>query len=80
MKDLESAIYEQRVLVFMETDAQSGKYNQVLLSPEKFKKLSGVISVISKDQTNLKDGIERVVTELSEEEYKLPDLQSIYHE
>jgi len=46
-------IYEQRLLVFMETEPQSGKYNQVLLDPESFKKVSYSIAGEPETDENL---------------------------
>ena len=70
-------IYEQRLLVFMETEPQSGKYNQVLLDSESFKKVSYSIAGEPETDENLKPGMEVVEISLSEEEYTLPDLQSV---
>jgi len=71
-------VYECRILVFMEIEPQSNKYNQVLLSPEKFKVMSDAISKkIPKGNRELRPGIELTEVIISDEEYTLPDLQSI---
>lgn len=77
MSDLHTQIFEQRVLIFMETAPQSNKYNQVYLTPEQFKKVSDTICSIVKTDVELRDGIEAVSIVTSQEEYTLPDLQSI---
>lgn len=77
-------LYEQRVLVFMETAPQSNKYNQVLLPPEVFKQLTDLIS--RKPHTfplernangRFAPQIEVREIQTSKKEYILPDLQSI---
>jgi hypothetical protein len=77
-----SELFSQRCLVFMETEPQSNKYNQVILSKEQFKKVSyAIISTFDPEEhpeleeVELRDGMEIVNIELSEEEYTLPDLQ-----
>lgn len=77
IEDLQLHIHEQRLLVFLETDAQSNKYNQVLLSPEQFKKVSDAIINTKRTGEDLKPEMEEVELTTSEEEYDLPDLQSI---
>ena len=67
-------IYGTRMLIFIETEPQSNKYNQVLLNAEEFKKASLAIGkVIEKDN----DGDDKVEFSFSKEEYILPDLKEI---
>jgi len=70
-----STIYETRLLIFMETDSQSGKFNQIIFNKEQFGKVS---EAIGKAFNEKKINDERYEVELptSEEEYELPDLQS----
>ena len=80
MKKLEDSVinlYEQRLLVFMENDVGTNKYNQVLLNQEQFKKISDAVISKKVDMFDLKPGHEVVEIETSEEEYTLPDLESI---
>lgn len=77
-----SELFSQRCLVFLETEPQSNKYCQVILSQEQFKKVSDAIITTFKAEehpelaeTELKPGMEIVNIELSEEEYELPDLK-----
>lgn len=66
-------IYCLRTLVFLETEPQSNKYNQVLLNSEMFKKMTDIIS------KKIKSGeIEEREIKLSEEIYPLPDLPESY--
>lgn len=68
-------LYETRMLVFMETSPQSNKYNQVMLTPEQYKAVSGEIStLISVDKENPNKEIREL--DLSEEVYTLPDLNN----
>jgi hypothetical protein len=71
--DIDTQLYETRTLVFLETAPQSNTYNQVLLDSDTFKKMTDVISVSLGRAVN---GIEDRSITSSEEEYKLPDLQS----
>lgn len=71
------SIHEQRLLVFLEIDAQSNKYNQVCLNKEQFKKVSDAIINLKISGEYLKDGMEEIELTTSVEEYELPDLQSI---
>ncbi len=75
--DLGLNVHEQRLLVFLETDAQSGKFNQVLLTPTQFKKVSDAIIKEKIEMDDLREGHEAVEVTTSEEEYTLPDLQSV---
>jgi len=77
-----SELFSQRCLVFMETEPQSNKYNQVILSKEQFKKVSdAIISTFDPEEhpelenAELVPGMEILNIELSEEEYILPDLK-----
>lgn len=74
---LEVEINELRLLVFLEVEPQSNKYNQVLLTSEQFKKVSDGIVVEKVPTLDMKDGFESWTNYQSEEEYVLPDLQSI---
>jgi len=68
-------LWVTRLLVFLETSPQSDTYHQVILNPEQFKAVSDAIAeVLSTTQND----IETINIELSEETYKLPDLQEIY--
>ena len=72
-----SDIYGLRVLVFMETEPQSNKYTQVLLTPKMYKEMTATIC----RPTGKKDGnIEEMKIDGSEEEYTLPDLSHAYQE
>ena len=66
-------LYERRLLVFLETEPQSNKYNQIFLTPEQFKIISS--NTGTKISNNLE--YEEYSTLLSTTEYLLPDLQSI---
>lgn len=77
IEDLGLHIHEQRLLVFLETNAQSNKYNQIILNQEQFKRVSDAIVNESRAGDDLKPGMEEVEITASEEEYDLPDLQSI---
>lgn len=79
IEDLGLHIHEQRLLVFLETDAQSNKYNQVLLNETQFKKVSDAIINSARTGEDLKEGMEEVELTTSEKEYTLSDenLQSI---
>jgi hypothetical protein len=59
--------YETRLLVFLETDTYDG-FHQVYLNKEQFKKVSdAIIRSISKDETNLKENMEIVKIQMSED-------------
>ncbi len=73
---MESELYELRLLVFIETEPQSNKYNQVLLTMDQFKKVGDAIGKIT-ESNDLRDGFEQREVSSSKEEYKLPDLRSI---
>ncbi len=73
-----SGLYEQRLLVFLEVEPQSNKYNQILLGREQFKEVSEAISKTFKAVRD-KDGMDRMIIASSVEEYTLPDLQSMDH-
>ena len=77
-----SELFSQRCLVFLETEPQSNKYSQVILSQEQFKKISDAIisTFVPEEHPELEEGtlapgMEIVNIELSEEEYELPDLK-----
>ncbi len=75
--DIGVSLHELRLLVFLETEPQSGKFNQVLLNARQFKKVSDATGEKTGNDEDLKEGFEMYSTNLSEEEYDLPDLQSI---
>lgn len=79
MENLDNIIYEQRLLVFIESEPQSNKYHQVLLEPEQFKRVSNAVSY-GKITGLSPNGNERVEFLESDEVYTLPDLKSIYIE
>lgn len=66
-------LYTIRTLIFLETKPQSNEYHQVMLDQETFKKVTEVMSTLVKE-----GDIQEVSLDLSEETYKLPDLQDIY--
>lgn len=74
-RELRNAMYGIRVLVFIETDPQSNKYNQVLLNPEQFKAMTDTIC--RKEGKQLDNDLELTMMETSDEVYELPDLQEI---
>jgi hypothetical protein len=76
-EDLELMCNECRLLVFLENEPQSNKYNQVILSPEQFKIISKNTGRKVESDVELKDGFEMYETKLSDDDYILPDLQSI---
>jgi len=67
-------IYETRMLVFMETEPQTNKYRQVLLNKDMFKKVS---DTLASDVLSREGELEIINMLMSEEEYELPDLQSV---
>lgn len=74
MKIDHNEIYSTRLLVFMEIEPQSNKYNQVYFDEENFKKVSLQIGkIVGKEDS----GLDRVELSSSEEEYTLPDLKQI---
>lgn len=75
MEELDSVIYEQRMLVFLEVSPQTNRYRQLLFNAEEFKKITANIGRIIKEKDE--NGLEVVETNESVEEYILPDLQSI---
>lgn len=79
-EEILTSVNECRLLVFLETNPQTNTYNQVILSPEQFKKVSDATGEKTDNNQNLKEGFEMFKTTLSEEKYILPDLQSISYE
>lgn len=73
--DIYTEIYGLRVLVFLELEPQSNKYQQVMLDADQFKKVSMAMSVATGRE--IRDGIDEAKTYLSEETYELPDLKEI---
>ena len=69
-------LYEQRLLVFIETEPQSGEYQQLLLNGDEFKRLSDTIGTKVQDP-DLREDFETLQINLSDDLYKLPDLKSI---
>lgn len=69
-------LYSTRLLIFMETDAQSNEYNQVFVNKNQFKKISDAICLDIKPADAF--GIQEVEINLSNETYQLPDLQEIH--
>ncbi len=68
-------LYIQRLIVLLETEPQSNKYNQIILDPKQFKEVSNTIMYQFeqiKDE-NIREGYEIVNLTLSEEEYSLPE-------
>tara|TARA_Y100000310_G_C20387157_1_gene670989 strand:+ start:410 stop:610 length:201 start_codon:yes stop_codon:yes gene_type:complete len=64
-RELFNEIYSTRLLVFIESEPQSNKYQQVILTPKQFKEVSDDIS------------LEGDKLRLSKEIYKLPDLREV---
>ena len=78
MEELQTTINELRLLVFVEKEPQSNIYYQVAFNKEKFKEVSDAVFGMGKKDKNLRKGFEMNELECSEEEYTLPDLQSIF--
>lgn len=69
-------LYGLRTLLFIETEPQSNKYCQVILTDEQFKKVSDAIAecfTVRKGE-DIRNGFEEISMILSDEEYTLPDL------
>lgn len=70
-------LYEIRMLVFVETNPQSGKYRQLHFSKEQFKAVSDAIAKAYGEQ--IEDGRTFVNLRESIDEYNgLPDVPSYY--
>lgn len=75
-----TALYENRLLIFLEIEPQSNKYNQILLNKDSFKQLSDKMAEIFKAVPDPeREGKEIMQLTVSEEVYSLPDIQSIDH-
>lgn len=72
------ALYNTRLLVFMEAEPQSNKYYQVHLTKEEFKRFSMSIGTVIEEENER--GKQTVKLELSEKSYMLPDLQEVNEE
>lgn len=70
-RELRHTMYGIRLLIFLESEPQSNKYNQVLLSPEQFKEVSLKLGMVVNQEGN----DQTVSLETSEELYTLPDLR-----
>lgn len=68
--EIYNEINELRVLIFMEIEPQSNKYNQVIFDREQYKEIGKHLGKFIEN----KDGLEMYNTTFSEEEYTLPDL------
>lgn len=68
--DILKELSVSRLLVFLETEPQSNKYRQVILTPEQFKKMSDVICEV----VDKKGDEETVSINMSIGTYLLPDL------
>lgn len=77
MEELQTSINELRLLVFVEKEPQSNIYHQVAFDKEKFKEVSDVVFGMGIKSENLRKGMEMTNLECSNEEFTLPDLQSI---
>ena len=76
--DLGLSLHENRLLIFLETDPQSGKFQQLLLNAKQFKRISDAIFQDTRiEMSDLKEGHEVAELEVSDETYNLPDLESI---
>ncbi len=65
-------LYEQKLIILLETDCGSNKYNQVILNEEQFKKVSNTISNCFEIK-KINEEFEEIGIKLSEEEYTLPE-------
>ncbi len=74
-RDLYHAIHGIRMLLFLETEPQSNKYRQILLSPEEFKRVAFAYGKLTGKK--LSDGLDEVKIEMSDEIFDLPDLQEL---
>jgi len=74
LEKLHSEIYSTRLLIFMETEPQSNKYNQIIFTPEQFKEISLKLSNLF-PYRGKKGNLELFEIKESEEEYTLPDLK-----
>jgi hypothetical protein len=70
---IEDQLFNIRMLIFFEASPQSNKYNQVLLTPEQFKKVSKTIEDIFPSEPAGEKV--NVSIETSTEVYTLPDLK-----
>lgn len=70
----DTVLYGTRLLVFIETEPQSNKYRQLMLTPEEFKNVSFSIGKV----TSKVGDEEQVEVKMSEKIWELPDLPEIY--
>ena len=73
--DLYSTIYGRRVLVFLEVESTSNKYNQVCLTPKQFKNMTATLC--EETGREARENVDEVSICLSDEEYDLPDLRQM---
>lgn len=72
-------LYEKRMLIFIEEEPQSNEYRQVMFDKNQFKKISdAILSPIYEDKA--RDGFEICAVNLSDDTYRLPDLNTINNE
>lgn len=69
MKDISSALYEQRVIILME-DTETGVFKQVLINSEQFKKVSDSICTIEESDEPLREGYQMAKIEIGDKEWK----------
>lgn len=67
-------LYGTRLLVFLEDAPQSNEYRQICVNEKQFKALSDAVCTVQSREGD----DELVMIQMSEETYKLPDLQEIY--
>lgn len=60
--------YEQRLLVFLEKDSYDG-FNQVMLDPVQFKRVSDACIKSTRPDSSLKEGYDMATIALSEDVY-----------
>lgn len=74
--ELHAEIYGVRVLVFMESEPQSNKYNQLIFNNEQFRKVSKIIGDVYPYLGKEKEtDIDLYKLNQSHEVYDLPDLR-----
>lgn len=77
--NIQDELNTTRLLFFMETNPQSNKYYQILLTEKQFKQVSDALAGCfeKQEEKDLREGYEMFELKISEDEYSLPDLQQI---
>ena len=70
-------LYAQRLVLLLETGPQTNEYNSIILEEEDWEKIFD-IALKNKKGSDTVDVDEVPNLHLSEETYKLPDIQEIY--